>query len=117
MQRRSLLTFLATLIALPSFAAARGVTRVIVRNKAFRVVKEISSAAEVAKFTEHWTAGSTTADRTSQFDYKIDVYYESRSERWLYSADGYARALSKRKTPTYQFDAPGPFNQLLGIPS
>ena len=117
MQRRSLLAYLGTLMALPSFSAARNITRVIVRDADFRPIREIASSAELASFAQHWSTRTPSAGEALHLHLKIDIHHADRSERWLYDPAGYARALSKNATPTYKIATPLPFNMLLGIRS
>lgn len=115
MLRRYFLAFFSAVAASPSLAVARRIARVTVRDADFRPVREISSELNLAAFTEHWASRRQSATAAFRPEFKIDIQYDRRSERWLYDPAGFIRVLSKSETPVYQLESPSTFNALLGI--
>lgn len=115
MQRRKFMTLLGGALAPSSAAVAESAAKVIVLDADFRQIKIIASDPDLAAFNEHWATRRRSAYLAMQAEYKIDIQYGKRSERWLYDPAGVARVLSKKKTPLYRLESPSAFNELLGI--
>ena len=117
MHRRRFVALLGGLIAAPAgMTMAEDLMQVAVLDRDFRPIRNITAAADLAKFRVLWSARvKQSADVALQPDYKIDIRSEGRSERWLYDPAGYVRVLSVQKTPAYRLPSPAAFNMLLGI--
>jgi hypothetical protein len=117
MRRRRFIALLGGVTAaLPLSAVAADAIRVTVLDAEFRPIRTITSAPDLAVFSEHWAARvKVSANAAMQPDYKIDIQSDRRSERWLYDPAGFLQVLSKAKTPVYRLTSPAAFNELLGI--
>lgn len=111
----------ASLVAGGAVAAPAEVHRVVVRDSEFRVVSEISSEPDMAKFQQHWSSKVTTTLNSVQpysaFKYKLDISSGTGAGRWLYNPNGLLVKLDKRDRPILQINDPHAFNALLGIRS
>jgi hypothetical protein len=117
MRRRRFIALLGGLPATwPLSAVAEDVIRVTVFDAEFRPIRTITSAPDLAVFSELWAARvKESANAAMRPDYKIDIQSNRRSDRWLYDPVGVVQALSKKKTPVYRLSSPAAFNELLGI--
>jgi hypothetical protein len=106
--------------ASPVSAVAQDIMQDIIQVTAldagFRQIRTITSADELAMFRELWSAREKQkADVAMRPDYRIAFRLGGRAESWLYDPDGFARVLTKRKTPVYRLPSPAAVNKLLGI--
>ena len=106
---------LSVLGASPILAASPAISRVIVRNATLDEIKTLISSAEIGEFIQHWSTRKRSPAAAHLFDYRIDLQYADRSERWRYDRSGFAQVLSKARVPVYQIASPNSFNSLLGI--
>jgi hypothetical protein len=98
-------------------ATAAGTTTVTVRDAEFRELRTITSARELALFDKLWSARAEDTESTLRPLYKISIFRNGRSMRWLYDPAGLAQVLSKAKKPMYRLRSVDDLNALLAISS
>jgi hypothetical protein len=98
-------------------ATAAGTTTVTVLDTGFREVRTITSARELALFDKLWSDRAAETESALRPFYKISIYRNGRSVRWLYDPAGLAQVLSKAKKPVYRMQSVDDLNALLAISS
>jgi hypothetical protein len=98
-------------------ATAAGTTTVTVLDSEFREVRTITSAQELALFDRLWSDRTAQTETTLRPLYKISIYRNGLSVRWLYDPVGLAQVLSKAKKPVYRLLSVDNLNALLAISS
>jgi hypothetical protein len=114
-------TFINLLLSVVACANATEIVLVTVRDSEFRVIKTLTSATELAAFSELWSKKRQEASmepfrNLDSYLYKIDIELTpKRGDRWLYDPAGVTQVLTKTIVPRYHIDSPERFNALLGI--
>ena len=98
-------------------ATAAGTTTVVVLDSEFREVRTVTAAHELALFDRLWSQRAVETENTLRPIYKISIYRNGRSVRWLYDPAGLAQVLSKAKKPVYRLQSVDDLNALLAISS
>lgn len=98
-------------------ATAAGTTTVAVLDAEFREVRTITSAHELELFDRLWSDRTVETERKLRPFYKVSIYRNGRSVRWLYDPAGLAQVLSKAKKPVYRLQSVEDLNALLAISS
>jgi hypothetical protein len=98
-------------------ATAAGTTTVTVLDAGFREVRTITSARELELFDKLWSDRTMETESALRSFYKISIYRNGRSVRWLYDPAGLAQVLSKAKKPVYRLQWADELNALLAISS
>jgi hypothetical protein len=96
-------------------ATAAGTTTVTVRDAGFREVRTITSARELALFDRLWSDRTEETESALRPLYKVSIFRNGRSVRWLYDPAGLAQVLSKAKKPLYRLQSAEDLNALLAI--
>jgi hypothetical protein len=108
-------TLCSGLATSPILAAMPNIRQVTVRDASFVHIKTISSGLDVEAFAKHWASRERDARTPLNLEYKVDIQYEGRNERWLYDPGGLTQVLTKGQAPVYRLTSPPAFNFLLGI--
>ena len=113
--------FISLLLGVTACSNATEIVLVTVRDNEFRIIKTLSSAAELAEFSELWSKRQREASMEPfrapvSYPYKIDIELTPKGgDRWLYDPAGITQVLTKTIVPRYHIDLPERFNALLGI--
>jgi hypothetical protein len=86
-------------------------------NRSIREVRTITSARELELFDKLWSDRTAETESALRLFYKISIYRNGRSVRWLYDPAGLAQVLSKAKKPVYRLQWADDLNALLAISS
>ena len=106
-----------SLVLCMTSATAAGTTTVAVLDSEFREVRTITSAQELALFDRLWSDRTAQKETTLRPLYRVSIYRNGRSVRWLYDPVGLAQVLSKAKKPVYRLQSVDDLNALLAISS
>ena len=100
----------------PVISIGGEISRVTIRNENFNVIIVLEDAKAIQSFEVLWKRKTKFPSpvETNLF-HKIDIESKGRSERWLYSPEGFVRVLSKSKVPTYRISSVDEFNRLIGL--
>ena len=96
-------------------ATSAGTTTVVVLDSEFRELRTITAAHELALFDRLWSDRAEETESALRPLYKVSIFRNGRSVRWLYDPAGLARVLSKAKKPVYRLRSVADLNALLAI--
>ncbi len=100
----------------PMISIAGEISRVTIRSEKFDVISILEDAKAIQAFEVLWkTKTKFPSPVETKLSHKIDIESKGRSERWLYSPEGFVRVLSKSKVPTYRISSVDEFNRLIGL--
>ncbi len=95
---------------------------ITVNSPEFRQLKLMDNENELASVSKIWfkaaivdKSESKVMNNTKLYKIDFDAEPDSKSGRWLYSASGYYRRLSKAPQPTYKIRDVAKLNELFGI--
>ena len=92
------------------------ISKVTIRNEHFDVITVLEDAKAIQSFEVLWKRKTKFPSPVeTKLSHKIDIESKGRSERWLYSPEGFVRVLSKSKVPTYRISSVDEFNKLIGL--
>ena len=99
--------------------ASEHVIKVAVRDSALKVISELTSPEQLARFEQIWAHREAlqVPVSISATGYKLDIRLPSRTHRWLYDPkSGMATIVAvKASTPSYRILEPEALNLVLGI--
>lgn len=97
------------------------ITKVVISDSQFKLVKEITDPKSLASFAKYWSSKiKMEPSGDPPGGYKIDILQkkssDTKNQRYLYDeTKGTLRVLTKTMTPEYKIENLNNFNDLIGL--